>query len=765
MDSHAGFDGALKPEVLTLTVRSLPSAFISLVVIPILSVLGWYVISWATNPLKKYPGPFLAGFTNWWRLYQTRTGKYHEIIYDLHKQYGPIVRIGPNTLDLDYPELVKTIYSTDGKWLKTEFYENNSAIVNGKITYHIFSTTSPTEHARMKRPVAKYYSMSYVQALEPHVDVVLNDFCKYVEDRFINVPGGPKELDFGEWLGYHAWDLISSVTFSRRFGYMEHGSDFDGTIEKSEASLRYFQTVGQIPVLDYLLDKNPVKRVGPPNLINPARIAVESFVARLQGKDENYNPKHPDYLQHFIDSKETHPDIVDDNQIISDVLVNLLAGADTTAVALRAVFYYMLKNPSVYNKVSEEIQAAGFDRSKPVPYSGARQLPYLEACVRESLRIHPAAAMLLERYVPAGGITLPDGSFVPAGTAVGLNPWVVNRNKSIFGEDSDIFRPERWLQQPGEDDEAFRVRMQKWNAADLTFGNGSRICTGRNFAMFELYKVCATLLHRFEIELADPTKEWKVWGSWFTIQKDVIAKMKASNRTTGGSGGTVTTVSTLAQFIAAVNEKNTAPAIVVIKGVISGNEKVRIASNKTIIGLPGSGFNGVGLHFRRQSNLILRNIVSSFVEADNGDGLKIEESSNVWVDHCEFYSALVSDKDFYDGLVDISHGSEWVTISHNGSEDTGHLHVTYANNYWEDCGSRGPLVRFGTAHIYNSYYENKDSKQVGYAVEIDNDFGGASNTAPTGSLTANSPPYSYSLLGSSNVAATVPKQAGAILSF
>ncbi|EGO59223.1 hypothetical protein NEUTE1DRAFT_121081 [Neurospora tetrasperma FGSC 2508] len=727
MDSHAGLDGVLQPQVLKLTLRTLPSPFISLVVIPILSILGWYVISWATNPLKKYPGPFLAGFTNWWRLYQTRTGRYHEIVYDLHKKYGPIVRIGPNTLDLDYPELIKTIYSTDGKWLKTEFYHNNSAIVNGKITYHIFSTTSPTEHAKMKRPVAKYYSTSYVQALEPHVDAVLNDFCKYVEERFINVPGGPKELDFGEWLGYHAWDLISSVTFSRRFGYMEHGSDFDGTIEKAEAALRYFQTVGQIPILDYFLDKNPIKRVGPPNLVHPARIAVQSFVARLQGKDENYDPKNPDYLQHFIDSKETHPDLVDDNQIISDVLVNLLAGADTTAIALRAVFYYMLKNRSVYNRVSEEIQAAGFDRSKPVPYSGARQLPYLEACVREALRIHPAAAMLLERYVPAGGITLPDGSFVPAGTAVGLNPWVVSRNKSIFGEDSDTFRPERWLQQPGEDDEAFHVRMQKWNAADLTFGNGSRICTGRNFAMFELYKVCATLLHRFEIELADPTKEWKVWGSWFTIQKDVIAKMKR----------------------------------------VYGNAKVRIGSNKTIIGLPGAGFNGVGLHFRRQSNLILRNIVSSFVEADNGDGLTIEKSSNVWVDHCEFYSTLARDKDFYDGLVDISHGSEWVTISHdnNGSEDTGHLHVTYANNYWKDCGSRGPLIRFGTAHIYNSYYENEYSKQVGYAVEIDNEFGGANNTAPTGTLTASSPPYSYSLLGSSNVAATVPKEVGAILSF
>jgi pectate lyase len=99
--------------------------------------------------------------------------------------------------------------------------------------------------------------------------------------------------------------------------------------------------------------------------------------------------------------------------------------------------------------------------------------------------------------------------------------------------------------------------------------------------------------------------------------------------TKGGAGGTVTTVSTLAQFTAAVDEKNSAPAIVVVKGVITGNAKVRIGSNKSIIGLPGSGFKGVGLHFRRQSNLIVRNIVSSFVEADQGDALKIEVCLNM----------------------------------------------------------------------------------------------------------------------------------------
>ncbi|EAQ87742.1 hypothetical protein CHGG_04361 [Chaetomium globosum CBS 148.51] len=281
--------------------------------------------------------------------------------------------------------------------------------------------------------------------------------------------------------------------------------------------------------------------------------------------------------------------------------------------------------------------------------------------------------------------------------------------------------------------------------------------------------------------------------------------------TKGGAGGTVTTVSTLPQFTEAVNEKNSEPVVVFVKGVISGAAKVRVGSNKSIIGLPGSGFKGVGLHFRKQSNLIVRNIVSSFVEADQGDALKIEESTNVWVDHCEFYSALVADKDFYDGLVDSSHGSDFITISHtyfhdhwkaslaghsdsNGGEDTGKLHVTYANNHWKNINSRGPLLRFGTGHIYNSYFENmstaintrmgaqvlvqsnvfsnvtapvtsRDSKEVGYATVIDTDLGGGLNDAPKGNMATDAVGYQYSLLGSGAVAGKVPGEAGAILTF
>ncbi|KAK0744864.1 cytochrome P450 [Apiosordaria backusii] len=496
------------------------------VVVPIVTLFFWFTVSWASSPLRKYPGPFLAGYTNLWRLYQVRTGKYHLAIQKLHEKYGPVVRIGPNLLDLDYPELSKVIYGTDGKWRKTEFYHNNSALVNGKITYHMFSTTDQTEHAQMKRPIVKHFSLGSVLALEPHYDRVLGELIQQLDTRFLKASN--TTCDLGEWIAFYAWDLITSVTFSKSFGYMTHGHDFDTSISTADKSLDYFAAVGQIPFLDFLLDKNPLVRIGPPNLSNVANIAMTSLVARTQGLD-NYNPAVPDYLQHFIDAKSTHPDTVHDGMVFGYLLVNLLAGADTTAITIRAIFYYALKNPTIYSRLVNEIRSVGIDKSNAFPYSQARHLPYLEAVVREALRFHPAVAMPLERYVPAEGFTLPSGDFVPGGCAVGINPYIGNRTKAVWGADAEEFKPERWLQDVsgGESDEEYKKRMQKWNACDLSFGAGSRICLGRNLALVETYKVVATILNRYEIELADREKEWETVNSWFWRQKGVEVRLKA----------------------------------------------------------------------------------------------------------------------------------------------------------------------------------------------------------------------------------------------
>ncbi|KAH8666214.1 cytochrome P450 [Ilyonectria robusta] len=483
--------------------------------------LLWFFVSYHISPLKKYAGPFLAGWTNLWRLSQVISGDYAPRIKRLHDKYGPIVRLGPNLLDLDFPELSRVIYSTDGKWKKTDFYKNSSSIVNGRITYHMFSETGNVEHARLKRPVVRHYTVPSVRAMEPHMDKVIQDFCDHLQQRFVE----PRKIcDFGNWLAYYAWDFLGAVTFSKKFGYMKEGHDFDGTLAIADKSIDYLGLCGQMPWLDYWLDKNPIYPLGPPNISNVTRIAIENMTARLKGDDKDFEHKKPDFLQYFIESKETHPEIVDEATIVGYLLLNLIAGADTTAITMRALFYHCLKNKRIWTKLQTEVRAnlaAGIS----APYATTRILPYLEAVVNETLRYHPAVSMTMERIVPPGGLTLPDGSVVPAGSFVGMNPYIVGRNKGIFGSDADEFVPDRWLQMDSESDDEYKERMQRWGTANLTFGGGSRICLGRNLSMMEVYKVVPTLIATFDIELADPDEEWWTSSRWFYRTRGVVCKL------------------------------------------------------------------------------------------------------------------------------------------------------------------------------------------------------------------------------------------------
>lgn len=151
-------------------------------------------------------------------------------------------------------------------------------------------------------------------------------------------------------------------------------------------------------------------------------------------------------------------------------------------------------------------------------------MPYLQAVIKEGLRIFPPVTGIMNKDVPPMGDTYKD-VFLPPGTKIGYSVFGLFRNVSIWGKDVDVFRPERWLVEvEGEE----KVREQE-AALDLVFGYGRWQCLGRNVALMELNKVFvevsfllllsawigwglmifSQLLKRFELELVDPTNPWK----------------------------------------------------------------------------------------------------------------------------------------------------------------------------------------------------------------------------------------------------------------
>ncbi|KAL8388159.1 hypothetical protein RB595_009416 [Gaeumannomyces hyphopodioides] len=511
--------------------------------------IAWIILSNHRSPLRRCPGPFFARWTDLWRFYHTLRGDIHLVNKRMHEKYGPVVRTGPNNLDLDLPELIKTIYTTDGRWRKTGFYPPASNVVDGRVVYNVFSLCDPVEHARQKRPIAKHYSLPSILQLEGHVDEAILLLCRQLEDRFMT----PKDesfgesFDLGEWVSMYAWDVIGQITFSKHFGYLEKGCDFDGHIWLSGVGSDYLAAVGQLPYLDRWVDKNPVFPIGgATRLLAPT---LRRFRDRMRGVDEHKRMTH-DFLDRFVQAKVEHPDVVDDGQIVSYLAINMLAGADTTAIAVKAVLYHVLRTPRVKKRLEESLAAAGLYAAAGGPgedavptYAEARAVRYLEAVVREAMRLHPGVAMTLPRHVPQpdGGpswppsssssaapppLVLPDGTVVPPGTSVGMNPYVVGRNRAVFGGDADDFRPERWLRAHGETEGGFAKRLAAMNSADLTFGAGSRVCLGRHLGLVEVYKVVATLLARYEMDMVRPEKEWWTRNGFFLRQKGLRVRMR-----------------------------------------------------------------------------------------------------------------------------------------------------------------------------------------------------------------------------------------------
>lgn len=108
--------------------------------------------------------------------------------------------------------------------------------------------------------------------------------------------------------------------------------------------------------------------------------------------------------------------------------------------------YYLSKNPSVYDKVVAEInqaEATG-QLSRFATYAEAQRLPYFQAFVKETMRHFAPTGILLERRVPQDGLLLGDIR-LPEGAIVGMSAWVIHFDKSVFGEDAESFRVERWL--------------------------------------------------------------------------------------------------------------------------------------------------------------------------------------------------------------------------------------------------------------------------------------------------------------------------------
>lgn len=127
---------------------------------------------------------------------------------------------------------------------------------------------------------------------------------------------------------------------------------------------------------------------------------------------------------------------------------------------MQSFFYLVLSHPAVRERLVAEVLDATARGALPpagnLSWAEAQNLPFFQACLKEAMRLRPAVGLNITRMVPPEGADL-DGHRLAGGTRVAVNGWVLHRDRSVFGEDADVYRPDRWL----EDEERGR-RMERY---------------------------------------------------------------------------------------------------------------------------------------------------------------------------------------------------------------------------------------------------------------------------------------------------------------
>ncbi|BGO92808.1 hypothetical protein NBRC10512_007927 [Rhodotorula toruloides] len=514
------------------------------------SLASWAVYNAFFSPLADVPGPLSArlGLGSW----MSNRALSYDMGWKLaeqHDKHGAAVRVSRNMVSLVDPSVIGEIYRYGGKFEKTSFYSYFRADKPS-----LMSILDNHSHALMRRAESPAYTMTLLVDLEEHVDSCLDDLVANF-DKAIVAGKGKGTVDMGEMMQLLAMDVIGELAFGGTFGLCKAGKDTQGFLPMLEAfvdvcclcgecSFLYYpsqsadsscagtQPWAGLPLIAFCNWK--VGAQGPQALASKSSKAVKDRLEQIKKAYETGDEPRRDMLSKLVMAKNADGSPYSIRQIEVAASSILGAGSDTTAVTMRALLYFIVRDPAVYAKVMREIENA-FDSgllSLPIKYSDGTKLSYFQSCLKETLRLHPAVPWTLPRVVPKEGAVLAGRYYAP-GTQVAMSPFVFHRRTEAFGPDTAVFRPERWLEATEEEKKVMERNL-------ITFGSGSRVCIGKNISLMEITKVLPTLLWKYRFSFTprnqpnsphklpgravdgtlDDKEPWHVKSQWFAVQHD-----------------------------------------------------------------------------------------------------------------------------------------------------------------------------------------------------------------------------------------------------
>ena len=473
------------------------------------------VIEYFRDPkgLRKYPNlSSLAGITDLVFIREAHKGFRSQALLEAHKK-SPVVRIGPNSLSYGDPRAIKDIYGHNTKCTKDLMYAELAGT-----HFHLADVLDKPEHARKRKVMSSAFAIKNLENWEHKVADMTGRLINALDERCTApLPNSQTRanledltVDYRMWSNLFTIDAIANIALSERLGFLDQGSDLvtaehmDGTLHKVNYRQCLHATARAQAQLVWSYDwyKTLIKisKIVSPTYrerwalnANWNDIVYHRATQRL--KRYQAGEKLDDFFAVIMEDKNGTPNNLEFGEIVAEISIMMNAGSDTTAIAMNNAMFMLLKNPKAMATLREELDTVLDDQEVIASYDKIKHLPYLRACLDESMRMYPPTTFGLPRRTPAEGQPIL-GDYIPGNTSVSMSAWVAHRNEEVFPE-PEVFRPERWLEKDGKELQPYFI----------TFSAGARGCIGRNISYLEQMVVLASLLHRFEFAL--PFPEWE----------------------------------------------------------------------------------------------------------------------------------------------------------------------------------------------------------------------------------------------------------------
>ncbi|KAL1846530.1 hypothetical protein Plec18167_005356 [Paecilomyces lecythidis] len=461
--------------------------------------------------LRKYPNfSFFSGISDLPFLYESRRGFRSRRLFEAHKKH-PVLRIGPNALSYSDPRAIKDIYGHGTACVKDRFYSETAGSHS-----HLADVVDKSDHARKRKILSSAYALKNLEEWEFKVADVSRKLIKAFDARCTDpLPSNqlPKKedltVDYRNWTVLFTASAIASIGLSEDLGFLDDGSDkvISESKDGSTKTVSFRECHAATGRVSYEL----VWSYDWFKTFKRASKLVSSNYRRLWSLDGDwggiiYNrattrlkrymagEKLDDFFSAMMEDKNGSPHNLEWGEIVAEISIMMNAGHDTTAISLRNTLFFLLKNPRCMKKLREELDEILDEGDVVAPYSKVKHLPYLRACIDESLRMMPPVIFGLPRRTPPDGTPILD-DYIAGDTSVSMSAYVIHHQESVF-RDHNTYYPERWLGEEGKSLQPYFV----------PFSTGARGCIGRNISYLEQTVLIASLIHRFKFAL--PSPDW-----------------------------------------------------------------------------------------------------------------------------------------------------------------------------------------------------------------------------------------------------------------